>query len=84
MEGDCVATNQKGVRGMQETTQGFRRGQSTIEYILVAVAVLLAVMYGVKTVLEPKIQSRMDQAGQIIDKAGAALGTATGTAPPSS
>ena len=70
---------------MQGMKSGLRRGQSTIEYILVAVAVLLAVMYGVKTVLEPKMQSRMDQAGQIIDKAAQKLDAATGAGgPPSS
>ena len=60
------------------TSRGRRsRGQSTVEYLLVVVAVLLAVMYGVRTVLQGRVEDRMDDAGSVIDKAGAELKTAT-------
>ena len=62
-------------RGKPGTRIG-ARGQSTLEYLLMAVAVLLAVLYGVRTVLQAKTEARMDDAGKIIDKAGAELKTA--------
>lgn len=52
------------------------RGQSTVEYLLVVVAVLLAVMYGVRTVLQGKVEDRMTDAGTAITNAGTELKTA--------
>ena len=54
------------------------RGQSTVEYLLVVVAVLLAVMFGVRKVLQGKVEDQMKNAGAIVDKAGTELKTATG------
>jgi hypothetical protein len=54
------------------------RGQSTVEYLLVAVAVLIAILFGVKSVIQPKTKERMNQAGKVIDRAGTELQTATG------
>ena len=50
-----------------------RRGQSTLEYLLVVVAALLAVLYGVKVVLQPKVKTNVDAAGAILDKANTEL-----------
>ena len=60
--------------------QGVRRdarGQSTLEYLLVAVAILLAVLVGVRSVIQPKVTTNLDNAGKIMDKAGNELKTAT-------
>ena len=48
-----------------------RTGQSTVEYLLVVVAVLLAVIYGVKALLQPKVETQMTNAGALMDKASA-------------
>ena len=50
-----------------------RRGQSTVEYLLVVVMILLAVIYGIKTVLQPKVETQMDNAGTAVDTAGKKL-----------
>jgi len=52
------------------------RAQSTMEYLLIVVAVLLAVIFGVKTVIQPKSEERMTQAGQVLDKAKTQINTA--------
>ncbi len=54
------------------------RGQSTLEYLLVGVAVLLAVLFGVKTLIQPGVEDRMRDAGSTITKAGTELKTAVG------
>ena len=60
--------------------QGVRRdarGQSTLEYLLVAVAILLAVLVGVRSVIQPKVTAGIAGAGNIMDKAGNELVNAT-------
>jgi len=52
-----------------------KRGQSTVEYLLVFVGVLLAVIFGVKSVLEPGVKGRMDNAGTALTNAGTKLTT---------
>lgn len=47
-----------------------RGGQSTVEYMLVLLAVLLAVIAGVNTILKPKVESRMNEVGVGLDTAG--------------
>ena len=54
------------------------RGQSTLEYLLIVVAVLLAVIYGVRTVMQTKVEDRMTDAGKLVDRAGTEFQTATG------
>ena len=54
-----------------------KKGQSTVEYLLVVVAVLLAVIYGVKTLLQPKVETHMTNAGTLMDKASTEFQTAT-------
>ncbi|MBI2495992.1 MAG: hypothetical protein HYY90_05000 [Candidatus Omnitrophica bacterium] len=54
-----------------------RKGQSTLEYLLVVVVVLLAILYGVNGVLQGKLKSRMDSAGTLLDRAGTEFTTAT-------
>ena len=49
------------------------RGQSTLEYLLVGVAVLLAVLFGVRALIQPGVESRMTDAGSTITKAGTEL-----------
>ena len=53
------------------------RGQSTLEYLLVAVAILLAVLVGVRTVIQPKVTAGIAGAGNIMDRAGTELTNAT-------
>ena len=54
------------------------RGQSTVEYLLVAVAVVLAIVFGLKQYIQPEAKARMTQAGAIVDKAGGEFRTSTG------
>ena len=63
--------------GMQVRGSGVR-GQSTLEYLLVGVAVLLAVLYGVKTLIQPGVEARMSDADKTITKAGTELKAAVG------
>lgn len=74
------AVVEEGRRGMMRGEQA-RSGQSTVEYLLVVVAVLLAVIYGVKTLLQPKIEGHMDNAGALVDKASTEFQTVTGAVP---
>ena len=53
--------------------RGGSQGQSTVEYLLVVVAVLLAILYGVRKLLQPKIETRMQEAGSLLDAAGGKL-----------
>ena len=45
------------------------KGQVTVEYMLVLVAVLLAVIFAVKTILQPKTEAQFKQSGNLMDKA---------------
>jgi hypothetical protein len=54
------------------------RGQSTLEYLLVGVAVLLAVLFGVRALIQPGVENRMTDAGSTITKAGTELKAAVG------
>ena len=46
------------------------RGQVTVEYMLVLVAILLAVIYAVQSILQPKTEAQFKQAGNMLDEAG--------------
>ena len=62
-------------RGKRVRGRGVR-GQSTLEYLLVVVAILLAVLYGVKSLIQPGVEARMQDADKTIKKAGTQLKTA--------
>lgn len=51
-----------------------RRGQSTTEYMLVLLGVLIAVIAGVN-MIKPKVESRMNEVGAGLDTAGNKLTT---------
>ncbi len=55
-----------------------KRGQSTLEYILLFAGLTLAILYGVSSVVTPKAKSQMDTAGEIVSKADTELRTAAG------
>ena len=45
-----------------------RKGQSILEYVLLFTVITLAVAYGVKMVIQPKIESQLDTAGDAVEK----------------
>ena len=45
------------------------KGQVTVEYMLVLVAVLLAVIFAIKTILQPKVETQFKQSGELMGKA---------------
>ena len=45
-----------------------RRGQTTIEYVLLLTLLLLGILYGVNTVMKDKVKATMDTSGKVIDK----------------
>ena len=55
---------------MMRQARPARRGQVTVEYMLVLVAVLLAVIFAIKTILQPKVEAQFKQSGNLMDKAG--------------
>lgn len=63
---------------MQAGTQARRgrraRGQSTLEYILVIAAVLLAILAAVVKVLTPAVDKTVTDSGSIVNRASAQLG----------
>jgi uncharacterized protein (UPF0333 family) len=54
-----------------------KRGQSTLEYLLVAVAVLLAAVFGARAFIQPNTETRMEEAGDLMNRAGSAFVAAT-------
>lgn len=46
-----------------------RRGQSTLEYILVLTAVLIALIVAAASSVGPGVQNTMNQAGNVVQKA---------------
>ena len=46
-----------------------RRGQSTVEYLLVLLVVLMAVIFAVKSVLQPAVNNQYNSAGSAVTKA---------------
>ena len=54
---------------MMRQAKRARRGQVTVEYMLVLVAILLAVIFAIKTILQPKSEESFKQAGNLMDKA---------------
>ena len=50
-----------------------RRGQSTVEYLLVLLVVLMAVIFAVKNVLQPAVNNQYNSAGGAITNATARL-----------
>lgn len=61
---------------MRELAGRTSRGQSTVEYLLVLVAVLLVVMVAISGAIKTKIKDQTDNAGKIMDKASTELKTA--------
>jgi len=59
-----------------------RRAQSTVEYALLAAAVILAVVYGANSVIKAKVKANMDTSDALLDKANYELQTATGVETP--
>ena len=55
-----------------------RRAQSTIEYTLLAAALVLAFIYAANSVIKPKAKSMADTGGDIIDKASTEISTKMG------
>ncbi len=55
-----------------------RRGQSTMEYLLVIIAVLIAVIAAINTIMKPKVDAQYTNAGGMLDKAGTELKRVTG------
>ena len=79
-QGNCGMRNAEcGIKAFNPAPRtphpALRRGQSTLEYLLVGVAVLLAVLFGVK-LIQPEVENRMTDAGGTIIKAGTELKTA--------
>ena len=54
------------------------KSQSTVEYILLLAALVLAILYGITTVIAPRTQAQYDNSGSIMEKASQELATATG------
>jgi uncharacterized protein (UPF0333 family) len=48
---------------------GLRRAQVTVEYTLVLVAVLLAIIIAVKNVIQPRSQEMYNKAGNLMNSA---------------
>jgi len=55
-----------------------RKGQSTLEYLLLIAGLTLAILYGVKTVITPKAKLQMDTAGEALDATDTNLRTSLG------
>jgi len=55
-----------------------KNGQSTVEYTLLAAALILAFIYAAKSVIKPKAEKMADTAGQIIDKASTEISSKMG------
>ena len=56
-------------RNVVQAAQGRqRRGQSTLEYVLVAAAILAAIIVGANTYMKPAVQTAMQDAGNTITK----------------
>jgi len=55
-----------------------RRGQSTLEYILLIAAITLVALYGIKSVVAVKTTAQMNTAGEILDATDTNLKTALG------
>ena len=55
-----------------------KKAQSTVEYVLLLAALVLAILYGITQVIAPKTTAQFDNAGNIMDRASTELATATG------
>ncbi|OPX29615.1 MAG: hypothetical protein B1H08_03490 [Candidatus Omnitrophica bacterium 4484_171] len=55
-----------------------RSAQSTIEYVLLVAALVLAFIYAANSVIKPKTESMADTGGNIIDKASNEIGSKMG------
>ena len=54
------------------------RGQSTMEYLLVIIAVLVAVIFAVDKIMKPKVDTQFKNASDIVKTAGDKLDVVTG------
>lgn len=66
---------------MERVMKRWRAGQSTVEYLLVLVAVLLVVMVAITGAIRGKIRDQTTNAAAIMDKASTELKNVTGTGP---
>ena len=66
-----------GVRGMGRT-KGGRRGQSTLEYILVLAAILVAVIAAANTLIKPAVTKAMTDSKDTIEGGSGKLKTGLG------
>lgn len=69
------------IRGCVDPRSSASRGQSTVEYLLVLVAVLLVVMVAISGAIREKIRAQTTNAAAIMEKASTELKNATGTGP---
>jgi len=53
------------------------KAQSTVEYVLLLAAIVLAILYGITTVIAPSTENSMNEAGNIIDRAYQEVATAS-------
>jgi len=66
------------VSGMGERSTKRLSGQSTLEYILVFLAVLLAVGAAATQFIQPKASKAIENSGAVLEKASVKLGTGLG------
>ena len=59
------------MRGMHRTGRGSRRAQSTLEYILVLAAILVAAIIAATNLIRPAVNQSMDDSQKVITKASA-------------